>query len=61
MDLKEIGISTRDWVDSTLDMNYWRALVNAPLDFFCVSKDSLILSDNLKSVHIHVSYPFYLS
>jgi hypothetical protein len=29
MDLKEMGISTRNWVDSSHDRGYWRALVNA--------------------------------
>jgi hypothetical protein len=29
MDLKEICINTRNWVDSAQDMYYWRALVNA--------------------------------
>ena len=29
MDLKEIGIVTRNWVDSAQDRDYWRALVNA--------------------------------
>ena len=29
MDLKEIGIITRNWVDSAQARNYWRALVNA--------------------------------
>ena len=29
MDLKEIGISTRNWVDTAQDRDYWRALVNA--------------------------------
>ena len=28
MDLDEIGIDTRNWVDSVQDRNYWRALVN---------------------------------
>ena len=28
MDLKEIGINTRNWVDSAKDNDYWRALVN---------------------------------
>ena len=28
MDLKEIGINTRNWVDSAQDTDYWRALVN---------------------------------
>ena len=32
MNLKEIGINTRNWVDSAQDRNYWRALVNAPLN-----------------------------
>ena len=32
MDLKEIGISTRNWVDSAEDKNYWRVLVNAALN-----------------------------
>ena len=29
MDLKEIDFSTRDWVDSAQNRDYWRALVNA--------------------------------
>ena len=33
MDLKEIGFNTRNWVDSAQDRDYWRALVNAALDF----------------------------
>ena len=28
MDLEEIGIISGNWVDSTKDRNYWRALVN---------------------------------
>ena len=32
MNLKGIGINTRDWVDSSQDRDYWRALVNAALD-----------------------------
>ena len=31
IDLKEIGINTRNWVDSAQDSDYWRALVNATL------------------------------
>ena len=31
MDPKEIGINTRNWVDSTQDRDYWRALVNASI------------------------------
>ena len=32
MDLKAIGINTRNWVDSAEDNDYWRALVNAALN-----------------------------
>jgi hypothetical protein len=32
MDLKEIGMNTRNWVDSVQDRVYWRALVNAALN-----------------------------
>ena len=32
IDLKEIGIDTRNWVDSAQDRDYWRALVNAALN-----------------------------
>jgi hypothetical protein len=29
MDLKEVGIHRRNWVNSSQDRDYWRALVNA--------------------------------
>ena len=32
MDLREIGINTRNWVDLVQDRDYWRALVNAALN-----------------------------
>ena len=32
MDCKEIGINTRNWIDSATDRDYWRALVNAALN-----------------------------
>ena len=32
MDLKEICIYTRNWVDSFRDRDYWRSLVNAALN-----------------------------
>ena len=33
MDLKEISIYTGNWVDLAQDRDYWRALVNAALNF----------------------------
>ena len=32
MDIKEMGINARDWVDSAQDMENWRALVNTALN-----------------------------
>ena len=32
MDLKEIDVDTRNWVDSAQYRDYWRALVNAALN-----------------------------
>ena len=32
MDLKEIGMNTRNWVESAQDRNYWRDYVNAVLN-----------------------------
>jgi hypothetical protein len=32
MDLEEISIKTRNWVDTAEDRDYWRALVNAALN-----------------------------
>ena len=34
MDFKEIGVSTRNWVDSTQDRDYWRVLVNVTLNLW---------------------------
>ena len=32
MDLEEIGINAGNWIDSALDRDYWRALVNVVLN-----------------------------
>ena len=34
MDLKEIGINARNWIDSAQDKDHWRALVNAALNLW---------------------------
>ena len=31
-DIKEIGISTRNWIDSAQDKDYWGDFVNAALN-----------------------------
>ena len=59
MDLKEIGINTRNWVDSAQDMDYWRALVNAALNLIALhtaihntkSKMDYMYLDNVKSTN----------
>ena len=33
IDIKEIEVDTKNWVDSVKDRDYWRALVNAALNF----------------------------
>ena len=32
MDLKEIGVNVRIWIDSSQDRDYWRVLVNLALN-----------------------------
>ena len=32
VDLKEVGIDRRNWVDSAQDSDYWRALMNAAMN-----------------------------
>ena len=31
-DIKEIGVNTRNWIDSAQDGDYWRVLLNAAVD-----------------------------
>ena len=32
MNIKKIGVSMRNWIDSSQDKDYWRALVNVALN-----------------------------
>ena len=34
MDIKEMGVNTRNWVNSARDMNYWKAHANALLNLW---------------------------
>ena len=43
IDLKEIGINTRNWVDSAQDRDYWRALVNAALNLWVTQDMELVV------------------
>ena len=43
MDLKEIGINTRSWVDSAQDRNYWKALVNLTLNLWVPQIIALVI------------------
>ena len=45
MDVKEIGINRRNWIDSTQDRDYWRALVNEALN--------LRVSEAMELVNFH--------
>ena len=50
MDLKEIGITTRNWVDSTQNREYWRALVNATFNCSCPSQEIEVTSTPTRPV-----------
>ena len=43
MDLKEIGVTVRSWIDSTQDRDYWRVLVNAALNLRAPQTIELLL------------------
>ena len=44
MYFKEIGINTRNWVDSAQNRDYWRALVNVLLNFWVPFAMELVTS-----------------
>ena len=43
-DLKEIGINTRNWVDSAQNRDYWRALVNSALNLWVSHGGNMLIS-----------------
>jgi len=50
MNLKEIYINTRNWVDSAQDRDYWRALVNAALNLRVLLAMELLILWNILCV-----------
>ena len=53
MDLKEIGINTRNWVDSAQDRDYWRALVGAILNLQVPKAMELVINQKSKNVFFY--------
>ena len=45
MDLKEIGVDTRNWVNSVQDRVYWRALVHETLNVRIPYAMELVIMD----------------
>ena len=48
MNLEKIGINAGNWVDSALDKNYWRALVNVAFNPILLEKSHVSISGGLK-------------
>ena len=48
MDLKEISIHARNWVNSAQDSNFWSVLVNAPFNVQVPCAMQLYISDKGK-------------
>jgi hypothetical protein len=49
MDLKEIGINTRNWVDSAQDRDYWSSCKNVALNLRLHKTRSLLVSYGLRA------------
>ena len=47
MDLKEIGINSKNWVDLVQDRDYWRALVNTALNLRVSQTMELVSSSSV--------------
>ena len=46
MDLKEIGINMRNWIDWDQDRDYWRALEKATLHLLALQFGEFVTSDH---------------
>ena len=66
MDLEEIGNNAGNWVDSTQDRDYWRALVNAALIIFSYTNQRfhfyflIFFKTKVSVVNEHMSNKRYL-
>ena len=63
IDLKEIGINARNWVDSAQDRNYWKVLANAALNsrelvtHFVYARGKLVKESNtIQSIDVHTDF-----
>ena len=57
MDVKEIGVTAKNWVDSTLDRDYWGVLGNLVLNLWVPLAMELISF----IYNLELAYQFFLS
>ena len=57
MDLKEIGINTRNWLDLAQDRDYWRALVVAEFNLRVPLDMELVMAVPLAPVRVPSQWP----
>ena len=55
MDLKEVGVNTRNWVDSAQARGYWRAYMNVALNLRVPYDIELIILISPSRAFDHVS------
>ena len=57
MDFKEIGINVGNWADSAQDRDYWKALVNAALNYAGIQTACLFLLVSVQFVTLSNTTP----
>ena len=60
MDLKEIGINTRNWVDSAQDVDDWTALMNVGLNLWVPQAMELVIGTDIKVLLQLLNFRIYL-
>ena len=61
MYLKEVGINSRNWIDSAQDGDYWRVLMNMALSLWFPYSMELVWKGKLKKnchIEVHLIYAF---